>query len=435
MEQPNAAVLCHAIVTFLVGGVIRRLQQASTVQRQEKYSFLFHTEQKRESHTWQEKVVTEIISQLKVSAQKCAPIFDALVDAAYVDIRRSLDSAGAGVPEVSEVRSGVTKALLNGEVMITKVNSDNEVEVLLDDFGELKLRTPFNLFIGGQILDRGITIRNLIAFYYGRNPQKFQQDTMLQHSRMYGARPLDDLPVTRFYAPLHIYNIMRRIHEFDAALREAFENGAHDQGVYFIRRDAADRLIPCSPNKLLFSRLTTIRPGRRLLPIGFQTVAKSNGRKAMERLDTMIDIVCGKTDGVPVLVDVEQVLKILSLCYENIEFQDEEDDERRAHIAILEHLAKETHDTAERGKVWVIAYRDRDIARYREAGRFSDAPDTKKETEAGRAKAVNVPSVLLFRQNGNQVQGWRDLPFWWPVIITPDNAVPSVFAAESPAQA
>jgi hypothetical protein len=79
--------------------------------------------------------------------------------------------------------------------MITKVNSDNEVEVLLDDFGELKLRTPFNLFIGGQILDRGITIRNLIGFYYGRNPQRFQQDTVLQHSRMYGARPIDDLPV------------------------------------------------------------------------------------------------------------------------------------------------------------------------------------------------------------------------------------------------
>ena len=93
---------------------------------------------------------------------------------------------------------------------------------------QLKLRTPFNMFIGGQILDRGITISNLIGFYYGRNPNRFQQDTVLQHSRMYGARSTADLAVTRFYAPQHVYQVMKRIHEFDAALREAFESGAHE---------------------------------------------------------------------------------------------------------------------------------------------------------------------------------------------------------------
>ena len=86
------------------------------------------------------------------------------------------------------------------------------------------------MFIGGQILDRGITINNLIAFYYGRNPNRFQQDTVLQHSRMYGARSTADLAVTRFYAPLHVHQLMRRIHEFDGALREAFRSGAHDRG-------------------------------------------------------------------------------------------------------------------------------------------------------------------------------------------------------------
>jgi len=45
------------------------------------------------------------------------------------------------------------------------------------------------MFIGGQILDRGITIGNLIGFYYGRNPNRFQQDTVLQHSRMYPLAP------------------------------------------------------------------------------------------------------------------------------------------------------------------------------------------------------------------------------------------------------
>jgi hypothetical protein len=55
---------------------------------------------------------------------------------------------------------------------------------LLDERAELKLRTPFNIFVGGNILDGGITISNLIAFYYGRNPRTMQADTVLQHSRM-----------------------------------------------------------------------------------------------------------------------------------------------------------------------------------------------------------------------------------------------------------
>ncbi len=70
--------------------------------------------------------------------------------------------------------------------MVTKVNSEEDVMNLLDDQGQLKLRTPLNIFIGGQILDRGITVANLIGFFYGRSPKKFQQDTVLQHSRMFG---------------------------------------------------------------------------------------------------------------------------------------------------------------------------------------------------------------------------------------------------------
>src|SRR5438067_11308184 len=141
------------------------------------------------------------------------------------------------------------------------------------------------MFIGGQILGRCITISNLIVFYYGRNPTPFQQDTVLQHSRMYGARPAADLAVTRFYAPQHVYQIMKRIHEFDAALREAFESGAHEGGVYFIRKDPSSRLVPCSPNKLLFSDVVSIRPGRRLVLSGFQTVSKSAGSKKLKDLD------------------------------------------------------------------------------------------------------------------------------------------------------
>jgi len=431
LTEKNVAVLRDAIVTFLVGGAIRRLQQRASREAVHKYSFLFHTEQSRRSHEWQEKVAGAIRDTLVDQARANSPLFNELIRAAYMDLRRSVELEGLSLPRIEEVTKAVVEALDSGQLMITKVNSDNDIKKLLDDDGQLKLRTPFNIFIGGQILDRGITISNLIGFYYGRNPNRFQQDTVLQHSRMYGARPTADLVVTRFYAPQHVYRVMKRIHEFDAALIEAFESGMHDRGVYFIYKDPSKHLIPCSPNKLLFSDVVSIRPGRRLVLSGFQTVYKSHGIRRLEHLDTEIDKIVGSSKD-PVLIDVSKALELLQSAYANLEFDEWTDDDREAHVAALEHLSRTCKKSPLRNKVWLVVAMDRNVARYREEGRFSNAPDTKQQKELARTKADDIPVLMLLRQNGDESKGWRGLPFWWPVIVTPRSAVTSIFATDEP---
>ncbi len=431
LDEKNAAVLVRAVMNFIVGGTIRRMQQAGVNQPLEKYSFLFHTESKRESHNWQQQVASRINQCLIDAVKKDDPIFERLLQQTYDDLKSSIDIAGTNMPDYSNIQQEVKKALVAGYLMIAKVNSDNEIEALLDEDGQLRLRTPMNMFIGGQILDRGITIMNLIGFYYGRNPKKFQQDTVLQHSRMYGSRPVEDLPVTRFYSPPHIYQIMRSIHEFDSALREAFLSGAHEKGIYFIQRDRADRLVPCSPNKLLFSKLTTIRPGRRVLPVDFQTISKTAGKGILNDLDTRINILSkGMGDGVQ--IETHEAVKLLELCYQLLEFDDPEDSQAKAQIAVLEHFSQQADSTDARGKVWLITATDRTIKRYRDEGRFSDSPDTKQQTDNALRLATNIPALILLRENGKESDGWRDLPFWWPVVVTPTNAITSVFAAEDP---
>lgn len=429
LSERNVAVLRDAIVKFLVGGTVRRLQQRAAGQRPQKYSFLFHTEQQRASHEWQERVASAIRDALVDQARVDSPLFNELLRGAMDDLRRSIELEGLAVPSNEDVKKAVVEVLTTGQLMITKVNSDNDVKKLLDDGGQLKLRTPFNMFIGGQILDRGITINNLIGFYYGRNPNRFQQDTVLQHSRMYGARPSADLTVTRFYAPLHVYQLMHRIHEFDGALREAFESGAHDRGVYFIRKDAA-RLVPCSPNKLLFSDVVSIRPGRRLVLSGFQTVGKTAGKANLAALDAKVAGLTGGSEE-PKLISIEDATKLLELAYSNIEFPDEgAEDDRQAHIVALEHLSRTASDPKLRNKVWLLAATDRDVARYREEGRFSNAPDTKQQKDMAREKAGDIPVLMLLRQNGEESRGWRGLPFWWPVILTSRTAPTVIFATE-----
>src|SRR5207248_8523194 len=197
-----------------------------------------------------------------------------LITESYNDLAESIHVLNRDLPSFAEVTQEIFTALSQGWLMITKVNSERQVDELLDNEGQLRLRTPLNIFIGGQILDRGITVANLIGFFYGRRPQIFQQDTVLQHSRMFGFRPIEDLTVTRFYTEPVIYAAMRRMHESDVALRETIVRNPQ-QSVVFIRRDPQGRIAPCSPNKILISNTTTLRPFKRMLPVGFQSDVKT----------------------------------------------------------------------------------------------------------------------------------------------------------------
>jgi hypothetical protein len=161
-------------------------------------------------------------------------------------------------------------------------------------------------------------------------------------------------------------------------------------------------------------------------------VALTPGKKSLERADQIIKTLVGGLDGSS-FIPLETAVKLLELAYENLVFDEEHEDERRAHIAALEHLSKQSKDSQYKGQVFLIAASNRDVRRMRSEGRFSNAPDTKQQADFAYDNAKNVPVLMMMRQNGTEGQGWRGLPFWWPVIVVPRDAVTSVFAAEAPA--
>ncbi|MGL4821127.1 MAG: Z1 domain-containing protein, partial [Bacilli bacterium] len=336
-------------------------------------------------------------------------------------------------PTKDDVLRACTQALNGGFIMVTKVNSEKEIEELLDDSGQLKLRVPLNIFIGGQILDRGITIGNLIGFYYGRNPKTFQQDTVLQHSRMFGYRPHGDLAVTRFYTTERIHNMMCTIHEFDSSLRTAIANGDNN-GVAFIQRDTKNKIIPCSPNKVLLSDIVMLKPHKRILPVGFQTGYKTYIRKTVEQIDALVDqLVSGRA---PVLVDVAQAVQIAEWI------KDTYDDEAgipwrlQDFVASLRYLAANCPERVEaKDKVWLLVRKNRSLSRVRSTGRLEDSPVNASGNDSdlaiARKFAVENPVLILTRQEGLEEQGWRGTPFYWPVLIVPGNAETVVFSGEA----
>jgi len=423
----------HALVAFFVGGCIQRLNGIAAGKNKKKlyFSFLLHSEAAKGAHAWQEKLAKELVNRLGKSAVSNDAIFSQLVRAAYDDLSRSLAQDDQTIPPFETVLSEVKTALLGEYITISKVNSDDVISALLDDSGQLKLRSPLCVFIGGQVLDRGVTLANLIGFYYGRRPKKYQQDTVLQHSRMYGYRRAD-LAVTRFYTSPAIRHAMGQMEEFDVSLRSAIEAGG-DRTVQFIRRADDGRIVPCSPNKILVADLETLRPFKRLLPVGFQTGFKKDIQGHIQQIDTLIrSLVPTDEPTRAFLIPLELAIRIVKLTYQAFEFEEGFPNNEAALLAALAHLSANSVAPTLKHHVWCVYREGRTIARIRADGRMANAPDTpNQEGKVAREAAETVPALMLLRQEGRKEDGWTAGPFYWPVVIAPRNSHTAVFAPET----
>ncbi|MFK3935900.1 Z1 domain-containing protein [Alkalihalobacillus sp. NPDC078783] len=434
LTNPRIEGIRSALINFIVAGKIRNLQQRKLGDRLEKYAFIIHTMTSKSAHQWQEDVAILMEEKLVEALKDDPAIFEELILHAYNDLKRSRLS-DVYFPSFTDALESVKESLIDQELLIEIVNSEKDVENLLDKSGQLKLRTPLNLFIGGQILDRGITIGNLIGFYYGRNPQRFQQDTVLQHSRMYGARPLADVALTRFYTTKRIYSVMERMHEFDKELRQAFETGANGGEVTFIRKDLHNNIIPCNPNKILLSSIHTLKAGKRLLPIGFQTLPKTQLKPKMNKIDAFVKqlrenaLKVDYEDRRSFLVLKGDAVRLLQQIAETYVMHENYEWDLEQHVAILNYLNEE-NETRDRGKVWIVLRENRNIGRIRPStNSFEDSPDTAQdELKVARKLAKTVSALILTRQNGLLEQGWRGGAFYWPVIVTPQTTQTTIFA-------
>jgi hypothetical protein len=411
----------HSICAFVVGGSIRRLQERESSGRRPKYSFLFHLDRARDAHSWQERVVREIVEQLRRELDANTARFRVLMQQAYDDLAVSVGLSGQWLPTFEEVLTEV-RALLPA-CMVTKVNSDNDVQSMLDDEGQLELRNPLNVFIGGQILDRGLTVVGVIGFYYGRSPQRFQQDTVLQHCRMYGPRPVADLGVTRFYTSDRIHGVLRRIHEFDQALRDAFIAGGQDAGVVFVTQHGTG-VIACSPNKLALSSIETLRPGGRALPIGFDIARGAGARRTADKIDRMLRDAGDNSASNVFEIDLQQALELIRLASSVYEFSP-------GYEWNVDLLGVELQYTTRGGRVRCSVRRDREIARLRLGGRPANAPDTaQREGAVARTEGVEQPILFMIQQRGGEERQWKNGPFWWPVIYWPQAMRTVIFSNE-----
>ena len=445
----NLTPLSYAIVSYMFSAAVRSIQTREKEYRKYYSSCLIHCEIKKSKHAWQEEIVTRIIEDIKSAIIKNdnadLHILD-LETAAYNSLKLSNRLANKqrlineDFPSFEKVEREVKRILNDNDYIIEVVNSEEpgKVETLLNEKGQLRLEQALNFFIGGSILDRGITIDNMLCFFYGRNPKKFQMDTVLQHARMYGARDNEDMACTRFFTSEGIYRTLMTINDFDECLYDYLKQHRDDvQSDDFLNIVIGyqENINPSARNKYTPANTIVIKRHMRTYPVGFQTIEPKENNKITQQIDSIVKAALeGQTpnkDGY-YLVDTKDVMQILSLISSAYTYGEEYNNIGREWdindmLTPLEYLTYNTD-----GKILVAVKTDRNLSREREnisdpKKRFIDAPESGDEVILDKENATDRPVLVLLRQNGLKKLGWRDSPFYWPVLTTPKDMQPGIF--------
>ena len=331
-----------------------------------------------------------------------------------------------------------SKLITKYEVTDSSVHDSQKLDDLLDEeSGELNLRTPFSIFVGGQVLDRGVTIPNMIGFYYGRSPISMQQDTVLQHSRMFGYRDVELLAVTRFYTTERIHSDMEKITEIDMALREDIEKGTLGNGVYFItnkqpenKGDDRNRIVPCSPDKIRISDVILLKPHKRLLPVEFTPISKANSLRIDNELSKKIPKLNSESKMITVEVTLREAEELIELIYSGIG----EDEGATRFVSKDEFITTLRYLIGENNELSIVVKKNKNNAKYRKTGRLEDAPETgDRELKIAQDLAIDAPVLLLLQETGEN-NGWQNRPFWWSILVAPKNISKTIYASKLPTE-
>lgn len=448
-HSENLDSLNFAVVSYLFAAAVRSIQKKKKSNKKYYSSCLIHCEINKHKHAWQEELITEIIEDIKQAflhkANSDLHILDLESDA-YESLKLSNELGNRQglihekFPTFAEVEAEVKRILEYNDYTINVVNSEEpgKVATMLNEKGQLRLEQALNFFIGGSILDRGITIDNMLCFFYGRDPKKFQMDTVLQHARMYGARDKEDMACTRFFTTPDIYDVLKTMNVFDDYLYQYLK--AHRDTVQtddftsmVIGYDK--RISPSAQNKYTPANTKVLKPYQRTYPVGFQTIEPTENNKLTKKIEEVLQhAVEGKKaneDGF-YLVHYNDIVEILSLIRESYTYATEYNNvglewDINDMVTPLEHLSYDTD-----GMVLVAVRGDRNLSREREnifdkRGRFIDAPEAGGEIKIDKKNAIDRPVLVLLKQNGSKDLGWRGTAFYWPVLTTPQNMNAGIF--------
>jgi hypothetical protein len=385
LEIPKSLLL--ALDTFMVGATFKRSKEAD-----QNCAFLCHVSTRKSDHNHivnllraykssltngLKKNDQRVLTRLKAAYDNLASTHEGLRATGFDDLRQNIEFFSPGI---------VVK-LVNGE-------TDEDVAV----------KSPYNLFVGGNKLGRGVTIKNLLVSYYGRNPKRPQADTVLQHARMYGYRR-KDIGLLRLFLPRQLHIVFKAINQMERGLRDLIATNPDEafRGVY-----VEGTLSPTRRNVLAPGAIGVYSGGSNYNPA--QLLRDASGAASTVKIDEKLrPVESGQAREIPITEIVELI---------NLVKPDEREAEfiwnSHAIAASLLQFAKLHQQTT--GFVYVD----------RERGLEARRRETQGILEGG--EFVNIPSdkIGLFMLRTKATRG--KAAAWWPQVRFPNGAYAFAFS-------
>ncbi len=385
LEIPRS--LLKALDTFMIGATFKRTKEAD-----QNCAFLCHVSTRTGDH----KHIVDLLRKYKtdlaagVKAKNQAMI--KRLRAAYDD----LASTHKGLREakfeslleaIGFFSPGITVKLVNGE-------TDEDVAV----------ESPYNLFVGGNKLGRGVTIKNLLVSYYGRHPKKPQADTVLQHARMYGYRR-KDIGLLRLFLPPELHTVFKAINKMERGLRELIAKRPTEEfrGVYVEGGLSATRKNVLAPGLIgVYSGGSIYNPA--------QVVRDDTVKTSTDKIDKKLAGIRDKQSAEFSIADMQALIALT--------MPDQKESELVWNpIAVGESLAQFAK-LYKQGTGYVYVDRERDLKENRH--------ETQGILTGGETSKVPNDKIALFLLRTKAGRGRNAA--WWPQIKFPDGRYAFAFA-------
>jgi hypothetical protein len=391
-SQPSPTIslpasLQRALDMFMIGATHKRLRDV-----EQNCAFLCHVSTRKADHQHIVDLLRKYKKDLAAGAKASSPAVIKRLKTAYNDL--VVTHPGLKDPGFDKLME--TIAFLAPGIAVKLVNGETDEDVAV--------HSPYNLFVGGNKLGRGVTIKNLLVSYYGRNPKKPQADTVLQHARMYGYRRAD-IGLLRLFLPNELHIVFRAIHKMERGLRDLIAEAPSEEfrGVYIEGALNATRTNVLAPGAIgVYTGGGIYNPA--------QVMRDSSSESATDKIDKLLESVGDKTY---VSMAIKDMRKLIELTV-----PDQSASERVWDpIAVAESISQfaKLREQTE-GYVYIDRGRGLKEARRETQGILSGG-------EAGQVPDGRL-TLFLFRTNAEG----KNRSAWWPQIRFPKGRYGFAFA-------
>lgn len=250
--------------------------------------------------------------------------------------------------------------------------------------------TGANIFIGGNVLSRGIVIPRLQTIYYCRTAQRLTIDTYWQHSRSFGYDR--DPALVRLFMPPKLYSSFVQMSD---SIFQLFE---------IVKTAKTNEIQVTTPRGLAPTRSAVVEDLAGDCIIGGAHHFPINpNQDNLKNLDKLLESY--SDEETYFLIDSAFAVELLNTCHE----------EELGQIPTkqFEHSIRNINRD---NKVVLIIRRDRSIAAG--TGTLLSPNDRKLGSSF-----TNDTVLILYRLNGENTKGWQGAPFWVPNVKLPGKRV------------